>query len=106
MEVLGPLAITSLRERALHQALHELAGKVSPDAFAAKFGAPLEELPLLIEKNTVTLARLLEIAPPGTPNPSNGLYDSTMYLMAGLLAVAFVANASIRPVHEKHYLPE
>lgn len=104
--VLGPLAITSLRERALHQALHELAGNVSPAAFAAKFGAPLEELPLLIQKNTVTLARLLEIAPPGTPNPSIGLYDSTMYLMAGLLAVAFVANAMIRPVDPRHHLPD
>jgi MFS family permease len=102
--VLGPWAITSLRERSLTQAINRVAQQVSSEAFLAKFGAPLSELPLLVEKKTVTLARLLEIAPPGTLDPSSTLYNSTMYLMAGLLAVAFVANAMIRPVGERHHL--
>ena len=41
---------------------------------------------------------------PGTLDPSSTLYNSTMYLMAGLLAVAFVANLCVRPVHVKHHL--
>jgi hypothetical protein len=32
------------------------------------------------------------------------LYNTTMHLMAGLLAVAFVANALVRPVAERHHL--
>ncbi len=40
--VLGPLAITSLRETALDRALEKLARSVDPAAFAAKSGAPLE----------------------------------------------------------------
>jgi len=104
--VLGPLAITSLRDRARLGAIHELAAQVDPAAFAAKFGAPLSQLELLVEKNTVTIANLLEIAPAGTVDPSSTLYNSTMYLMAGLLAVALVANALVRPVHEKHHMEE
>jgi MFS family permease len=36
--------------------------------------------------------------------PSTEVYSLTLYVMAGLLAVGFVFNAAIRPVHERHYL--
>ena len=50
--VLGPLAITSLRETALDRALEKLSRSVDPAAFAAKFGAPLEQLDELVaQKN-------------------------------------------------------
>ena len=31
---------------------------------------------------------------PGTPDPTSGLYNSTMVLLAALLAIALVAKAS------------
>jgi hypothetical protein len=77
---------------------------ISPGDFGAHFGASLDQLPLLIERKTVTIAKLLALAPPGTPDPSCTLYNSTMFLMAGLLAVGFVANALVRPVDPRHYL--
>ena len=104
--VLGPLAITSLREHSLRKAIHNLAGAVDPAAFRAKFGAPLEQLDALVAEKTVTLAKLMEIAAPGTINPSSNLYNTTMYLMAGLLVVAFVANALVRPVNPRHHLQD
>jgi hypothetical protein len=33
-------------------------------------------------------------------------YTTTMYIMAGLLAVGFACNALIRPVHAKHHVAE
>ena len=48
----------------------------------------------------------MEIAPPGTVDPTPSLYNSTMYLMAGLLAIALVANATMRPVATKHHMAE
>jgi hypothetical protein len=39
-------------------------------------------------KQTVTLPKLMEIAPPGTINPASTLYNSTMVFMACLLAIA------------------
>ncbi len=46
----------------------------------------------------------MDIVPPGTVDPSSSLYNSTMNLMATLLAVALLANMAIRPVDEKHHL--
>ena len=104
--VLGPWAITSLREASLKRAIHDLAHRVDPLKFAESFDGSLDQLEALVASKTVTLSRLMEIAPPGTVNPSATLYNSTMFLMAGLLAVACVANGMIRPVDPKHYLSE
>lgn len=102
--VLGPWAITSLRESALQRAVNDVASRVDPGAFQAKFGAGVEHLDQLVAQKTVTLARLMEIAPPGTVDPTTGLYNSTMYLMAALLAVALVSNALMRPVADRHHM--
>ena len=39
-------------------------------------------------------------------DPAGTLYNSTMYLMAGLLAMALIANSLIRPVHERHAMDD
>lgn len=104
--VLGPWAITSLREQSLKYALHQLAAQVDPQQFSQTFGASLDQFDALVASKTVTLSRLMAIAPAGTLNPSATLYNSTMYLMAGLLTVALIANALIRPVHDRHTIDE
>ena len=67
---------------------------------------PIDQLDTLIAQQTVTIAKLMEIAPPGTVDPTPSLYNLTMYLMAALLAIALVANALMRPVDAKHRMPE
>ena len=104
--VLGPLAITSLRENAVGNAIDRLVQRVTPDRFEEEFGAPIAELSNLVEQKTVTISRLMDIAPAGTIDPSSSLYNSTMYLMAALLVVALVANALIRPVDAIHHLTD
>src|SRR5690606_449186 len=104
--VLGPWLITSLRASALRDAIDELAAKVDPAAFEAKFGAGLERLDALVEANTVTVAKLMELLPEGTVDPSATLYNGTMVVMAGLLVVALVANALVRPVDPRHHLTD
>ena len=101
--VLGPFAITYLRDRSLRAALTDLASKVDASAFERRFGAPLSELAMLIDKKTVTLPKLMALAPPGTIDPSSTLYSSTMLTMAALLVIAFIANALVRPVDAKHH---
>jgi MFS family permease len=102
--VVGPLAITSLRQSAVTSAIDDLAQKVEPAAFLQRFGAPVEQLEQLVATQTVNIARLMEIAPPGTIDPTPGVYNSTMYLMAVLLAVGLVCNALMKPVKESHYM--
>ncbi len=104
--VLGPLAITSLRERSLQRSIEQLARQVNPADFAAHFGAPVDQIQTLVAQKTVTLSKLMEIAPPGTVDPASILYNSTMELMACLLGVALIANLLVRPVDPKHYMPE
>jgi MFS family permease len=104
--VLGPWAITSLREQSLRKSVDELAAKIDPATFERTFGAGLEQLDLLLQQNTVTIARLMAVAPPGTVDPTSSLYNSTMYLMAALLAIALVSNALMRPVDKRHLMNE
>jgi hypothetical protein len=102
--VLGPVAIDRLRESAVTRAIADLVARIDPATFTATFGAGVEQLETLVAENTVTIAKLMEIAPPGTVDPTSGLYNSTMYLMAGLLVIALVCNAFMRPVDSKHYM--
>ncbi len=100
----GPVAITSLRQNAISEAIQDLSSAVDPQVFAATFGAGLDQLAVLVENQTVTIAKLMDIAPAGTVDPTSGLYNATMYLMAALLAIALVCNALMRPVHAKHHM--
>ena len=74
--------------------------------FQEKFGAGVEQLDQLVAAKTVTINKLMDIAPPGTVDPTSSLYNTTMYLMAVLLFVALVANALMRPVNARHHMKE
>ena len=104
--VLGPLAITSLRQNSVTRAINDLVATIDPQRFAEHFGAPLSQLDALVAQNSVTIARLMEIAPPGTSDPTSGLYNSTMILMALLLAIALISNALMKPVDPRHHIKE
>jgi len=104
--VIGPWLITSLREYSLHRAIHQVASCVDSSRFAEKFGAPLDVASLAHCRQDRHASQAHGIAPSGTIDPSATLYNSTMFIMAGLLAVALVANFLIRPVNEKHHLAE
>lgn len=103
--VLGPLAITTLREHAVTNAISDLVARIEPSRFQAAFGAGVGDLEHLVAAKTVTIAKLMDIAPAGTVDPTSSLYNSTMYLMAALLFLALLANAFMRPVDPKHHLP-
>ena len=104
--VLGPLAITSLRQNSVDNAIKDLVEIIQPAAFQAQFGAGIDQLEALVASNTVTISRLMEIVPDGTIDPTSSLYNSTMILMAVLLMIALVSNALMRPVDPKHHLAE
>ena len=104
--VLGPWAITSLRESAVTRAIDDLVAKTDPAVFKATFGAGVDQLSALVQAKTVTIAKLMEVAPAGSVDPTTNLYNTTMYLMALLLAIALVSNAFMRPVDARHHMSE
>ena len=75
--VLGPFAITYLRDLSRNSAITDLVAQVDPARFQEAFGAPMAQLNELVEANTVTIARLMEIAPAGTIDPTPTLYNTT-----------------------------
>ncbi len=104
--VFGPLAITSLREISVNNAINDLVEKINPTTFEEKFGASIDQLEELVSAKTVTINKLMEIAPYGTVDPTSSLYNTTMYLMAVVLFVALIMNATMRPVDPKHHMKE
>jgi MFS family permease len=104
--VLGPLAITSLRQNSVTNAIYDLASTIDPARFDEHFGAPMSQLNELVAQNSVTIARLMEIVPEGTTDPTSSLYNSTMVLMAALLGLALVSNALMKPVDTRHHMRE
>jgi len=102
--VLGPFAITYLRNMSVNDAIADLVSKIDPAVFQAKFGSAVSQLNELVAAKTVTVSNLMELVPAGTVDPTPSLYNTTMYAMAGLLVVAFFANLTIRPVDTKHHV--
>ena len=102
--VLGPLAITQLRQGSVEKSINELASKVDPEKFIDFYGASIDQIQELVQQKTVTIGNLMQIVPEGTVDPSATLYNTTMFAMAGLLGIAFVANLLIGPVDKKHHM--
>jgi MFS family permease len=104
--ILGPLLITWLRESSINRAINKLVADIEPSAFLEKFGDSSENLSQLIETKTVTLSKLMEIAPAGTVDPTSGLYNTTMFTMAALLIIALVVNLLVKPINKKYFMPQ
>jgi len=68
--IIGPNLLSYLRRDSYDRACATLAAKLSPEEFQGAFGAPVERLQELVDANTVTIARLMEVVPPGTMDPS------------------------------------
>merc|ERR1740130_1172021 len=67
--LVGPNALAYLRQTRYDEVVVDLATKVDSAAFETKFGAPIAELPVLMQSKAVTIGRLMDIAPPGTLDP-------------------------------------
>jgi hypothetical protein len=94
----GPKLATYFRQEAITESIHDLASKVSDETFLRLFAVGKDQIDLLIAQKSITIARLLEVLPPGTPDPTIYVYDKTMYVMAGLQALAFFSNLMVTPV--------
>lgn len=94
----GPMLLLNLRGFSERQAILDLVGKIQPDKFLSYFGTPIEKAADLIATKTLTINKLLVLAPPGTLDPTPHLYDTTMYTMGALMAVAAVTHSLVRPL--------
>lgn len=102
----GPSVLLWLRGREEHRNIMELVAKIPEQQFQDKFGVPSTEVADLIAAKTVTISKLLEALPPGTPDPTPFIYDTTMYALAGLASLAAVTHYLVRPVRKELYVKD
>jgi hypothetical protein len=102
--LIGPQVMMQLRTAAENSSIKDLATKVDTNAFEAKFGSPISELEPLMNAKTVTISKLMEIAPFGTIDPTPYLYNNTMLFSASLLTIGIVANKLVKPVDPKFHM--
>jgi hypothetical protein len=55
---------------------------------------------------TLTISKVLALAPPGTIDPTPHIYDTTMYTLSGLMATAVVAHYLVKPIKLPNPTPE
>ena len=96
----GPSLLIKLRGLSEVAAIDDLLTKISPEKFQAAFGAPMEQASQLLATKTLSISKLMVLAPPGTLDPTPHLYDTTMYTLAGLMATAVVAHALVQPMKQ------
>lgn len=88
----GPSLLMKLRSIAESKAIADLLAVVDPAVFRENFGAPMESAAELLASKTLTINKLLALAPPGTLDPSPHLYDTTMLALSGLMATSVVVH--------------
>ena len=62
-----------------------------------------QALDQLIAQKTVTVARMMELVPVGTVDPSPFVFDNTLMVCAGLQGCALLMNSALRPMPESTY---
>lgn len=102
--VAGPMGLAYLRSYSYDNALRDLLQTVNahdPSALERSFGVSIsdeEGIQTLTEAKTLTIEKLMDLAPTGTVDPTPFLYDTTCYVAAGLMSVAALSNLAIRPL--------
>eukprot|EP00462_Mataza_sp_D1_P017256 CAMPEP_0175156026 /NCGR_PEP_ID=MMETSP0087-20121206/21349_1 /TAXON_ID=136419 /ORGANISM="Unknown Unknown, Strain D1" /LENGTH=240 /DNA_ID=CAMNT_0016443341 /DNA_START=63 /DNA_END=785 /DNA_ORIENTATION=+ len=94
----GPKLASMLREKGVNQGIRDLTALVDDSVFASTFGASKDELEVMIAGKSISISRLLEVAPPGTADPTLLVYDQALYIMAALQCTAFAGNLLLQPL--------
>jgi hypothetical protein len=96
--ICGPTALAYFRSSAVDSAVEDLLSKVDGKDFQRAFDCNIEGAQALVHSKTVTIGRLMEIAPEGTIDPTPFLYDQTCYFAASLIGISALANLAITPI--------
>jgi hypothetical protein len=79
--VVGPMGLVYMRSQSVHDATQDLLGRIEDtDAFEYTFGCSASDMyavQMLVDANTITIAWLMELVPPGTMDPTPFLYNYT-----------------------------
>lgn len=78
--MVGPEVVKKLRGDSEAAEMEKLLGQVDPAKFNDLFGVGMDKAEELVQAKTLTIAKLMTIAPEGLPDPSPFIYDSVRSL--------------------------
>ena len=99
----GPPLFLALRNRSEFNAINDLLQRISPEKFQEFFGVDMSHVNELIQAKTITINKLMTLVPEGVQDPTPFLYDSTMYVMTGLMAMSALSHYMVKPVDAKYF---
>ena len=108
--VVGPLGLAALRSHSHQNAIDDLLRTIEgydSSAMERAFGVAIDDdagIQRMVDAKTLTIEKLMELAPPGTVDPTPYLYNTTLQVGAALMIVAFVSNLMIQPLDLKKEL--
>jgi MFS family permease len=86
--VAGPMGLAYLRSHAYQNAIEDLLQTIEghdAPAFERSFGVSINDdagIQNMVNAKTLTIEKLMELAPPGTVDPTPYLYNTTLYVAA------------------------
>lgn len=108
--VAGPMGLAYLRSHSYQNAIDDLLQTIEghdASALERSFGVSINDdagIQKMVDAKTLTVEKLMELAPAGTIDPTPYLYNTTLYVAAGLMSLAFLSNLVIRPLDLKKEL--
>lgn len=108
--VAGPMGLAYLRSHSHQKAIEDLLRTIEgndPLAFERSFGVAISDdngIQKMVDAKTLTIEKLMELAPAGTVDPTPYLYNTTLHVAAGLMGIAFLSNLAIQSLDLKKEL--
>ena len=99
--LLGPGIFSKFYSMEENKALLKLTDLVDSQKFVDAFGVSKNSIDTLIENKAVNIAKLLELCPDGTLDPTPYLYDPAFKTMGVVMGIGAIANLAIKPVDKK-----
>ena len=99
--LLGPGIFSKFYSMQENKALLSLTDLADNEKFIDAFGVSKSSIDTLIENKAVNIAKLLELCPDGTMDPTPYLYDPAFKTMGVVMGIGALANLAIRPVDRK-----
>ena len=99
--ILGPTIFSKWHAIEERKAIKNLTDIADTSQFMEKFGVSKENIDVLIENKAVNIAKLLEMCPDGTMDPTPYLYDPAFKTMGVVMAIGALANLAVKPVNKE-----
>ena len=100
---IGPLIFSKIHANQERNAIIDLSKLCDNESFKNMFGVDIIDINKLIDAKQINIAKILELCPTNTIDPTPYLYDPAFKTMGVCLGVGCIANLLVKPVNTKYF---